>query len=390
MFLAGANQDEAELRIPSIKGALRFWWRALVYGRYNGDLEKIREEEGRLFGGVGKGEGQSSILIRSCQPVTEVKKMKRGSVLPNAGKMPGVLYLAYGVIEAVKRRDVEQGERIRSCFEVPLEFNIEFVSKNKINDSIIKAIKALGLLGGLGSRSRRGFGSLILTELRGSDGNEWTRPNNIKTFKDELRELLKGRYEGQAQYTAFSADTRIVVADEGDDPLQLLNKVGEAMQLYRSYGRKNGDDHEVNRKPAEQNFCDDHRWMLEAVKGKQPEAHPQRVVFGLPHNYYFSSTKCGVNVRAENHDRRASPLLIHIHEFEPQKYAAILTIMKARFLPKGEKIMVAGGKNSGVKSHALDQQIDFSFLDDFVDGFIGPVDKKTDQKRFPNAVEVLR
>ena len=28
MFLGGANVNDAELRIPSIKGMLRFWWRA--------------------------------------------------------------------------------------------------------------------------------------------------------------------------------------------------------------------------------------------------------------------------------------------------------------------------------------------------------------------------
>ncbi|WP_143108945.1 type III-B CRISPR module RAMP protein Cmr1, partial [Bathymodiolus thermophilus thioautotrophic gill symbiont] len=29
MFISGAKVTEAELRIPSIKGAIRFWWRAL-------------------------------------------------------------------------------------------------------------------------------------------------------------------------------------------------------------------------------------------------------------------------------------------------------------------------------------------------------------------------
>ncbi|HPU57120.1 MAG TPA: type III-B CRISPR module RAMP protein Cmr1, partial [Verrucomicrobiota bacterium] len=34
MFLGGANpESQAELRISSIKGALRFWWRALMWGR---------------------------------------------------------------------------------------------------------------------------------------------------------------------------------------------------------------------------------------------------------------------------------------------------------------------------------------------------------------------
>ena len=29
LFLGGADPNKAELRAPSIKGALRFWWRAL-------------------------------------------------------------------------------------------------------------------------------------------------------------------------------------------------------------------------------------------------------------------------------------------------------------------------------------------------------------------------
>jgi len=31
MFLGGADHEE-EIRVPSIKGALRFWWRALAWG----------------------------------------------------------------------------------------------------------------------------------------------------------------------------------------------------------------------------------------------------------------------------------------------------------------------------------------------------------------------
>ncbi|MBK9462163.1 MAG: type III-B CRISPR module RAMP protein Cmr1 [Sphingobacteriales bacterium] len=38
MFLSGANQDVPELRPPSIKGALRFWWRAMNGHLSLGDL----------------------------------------------------------------------------------------------------------------------------------------------------------------------------------------------------------------------------------------------------------------------------------------------------------------------------------------------------------------
>ncbi|HID77150.1 MAG TPA: type III-B CRISPR module RAMP protein Cmr1, partial [Planctomycetaceae bacterium] len=33
MFCAGADEQRAELRLPSFKGALRFWWRSLMWGQ---------------------------------------------------------------------------------------------------------------------------------------------------------------------------------------------------------------------------------------------------------------------------------------------------------------------------------------------------------------------
>ncbi|MBA4369031.1 MAG: type III-B CRISPR module RAMP protein Cmr1, partial [Desulfobacterium sp.] len=46
MFLGGSDPKKAELRAPSVKGALRFWWRAL-YGSDN--LEKMKKREGEIF-----------------------------------------------------------------------------------------------------------------------------------------------------------------------------------------------------------------------------------------------------------------------------------------------------------------------------------------------------
>ena len=47
MFLAGADGQTPELRPPSIKGAMRFWWRAV-----NGHLQlkDLKEKEAEIFG----------------------------------------------------------------------------------------------------------------------------------------------------------------------------------------------------------------------------------------------------------------------------------------------------------------------------------------------------
>ena len=63
MFCGGADPERrAELRLPSFKGVLRFWWRALAWTRLDGDLGRIRREEDALFGSAGG--GRSRVLMR--------------------------------------------------------------------------------------------------------------------------------------------------------------------------------------------------------------------------------------------------------------------------------------------------------------------------------------
>ncbi len=57
MFLSGADQSKAELRAASIKGLLRFWWRAL---QVESNLEKLRIEENKIFGSADEKEGGCS------------------------------------------------------------------------------------------------------------------------------------------------------------------------------------------------------------------------------------------------------------------------------------------------------------------------------------------
>ena len=45
LFCAGSSPDLPELRLPSFKGVLRFWWRALAWPRLGGDLGRIQREE---------------------------------------------------------------------------------------------------------------------------------------------------------------------------------------------------------------------------------------------------------------------------------------------------------------------------------------------------------
>jgi CRISPR-associated protein Cmr1 len=43
LFCGGADGSSAELRPSSVKGVLRFWWRACAWSRFDGDLTRIRD-----------------------------------------------------------------------------------------------------------------------------------------------------------------------------------------------------------------------------------------------------------------------------------------------------------------------------------------------------------
>jgi CRISPR-associated protein Cmr1 len=64
LFVGGANPQSSELRVPSIKGVLRFWWRALALGRLH-SVKGVRAEEARIFGST---KGQSSVKLLLSLP----------------------------------------------------------------------------------------------------------------------------------------------------------------------------------------------------------------------------------------------------------------------------------------------------------------------------------
>ena len=64
LFMGDANHA-AELRSPSFKGLLRFWYRAVdpEFAKSDG-IKKNIAQESALFGGSGSKAGQSSFLLR--------------------------------------------------------------------------------------------------------------------------------------------------------------------------------------------------------------------------------------------------------------------------------------------------------------------------------------
>src|ERR1017187_5301400 len=117
MFLGGADPlREAELRVPSFKGALRFWWRALAWLRGIRDVAELRKQEAELFGNSETNVGQSKVLLRLSAHKSET--LEAGTILGKMGRSgyqsddvvgEGVRYLGYGLMESFDGQKTKGG-----------------------------------------------------------------------------------------------------------------------------------------------------------------------------------------------------------------------------------------------------------------------------------------
>lgn len=384
MFLGGADQQADEIRPSSVKGMLRFWWRALNWSKLrhaNNDdasaLKALHDEEARLFGSTAKmvdgkqtgGQGVFLLSVVSNQP----KKFVRGEVHPDlcSGGMAAARYLGYGLMAAFgsQVKGTQAAQLDRDCIQHNQIFTIKLKFRTQPDASIINALKTWGLLGGMGSRSRHGYGSLAFQEMKLDSNVIWTMPTSIEAYQTEIKYLFSGclLVTQQPPFSAFSTLARVDVLNQGKDALAVLNSFGAAMLMYRSAGQK----WKVLGKDSEKRFITDHDWYR---KNKEKDFHPRRVMFGLPHNYDSKNKSHQVN--AEKYERRASPLLFHVHQVGTQ-FIGVSILFHSEFLPTLEKINAGG--------NMVNQKIEWSVLTDFITGKVGNPPAPNAQLRFPDS-----
>ncbi len=361
MFLGGFDQepDDKRFRNSSLKGALRFWWRALNWSQIlreagnvqESALKALHHKEGELFGRASDGEYSQQSKVRLSTTLHDVIMQKQTPELKSLSYLLG--QGLFNFRDGVKRNFLSNGT---------LRLTLTFRPGCPAEDvaSVRQAAIALGILGGLGSRARKGFGSLSIQSLIEPD-----QPNRNYTTLPDIKAFLENLDLNASlpPFSALSQASRVDVSATGTSASGVLTSIGEEMQMYRSFGK----DGKVNGKAARRNFPDDHDNVLSAAQGQSIHKLPRRIAFGLPHNYFFSSIKSGVNIAPENGGRRASPLFIHVHALEDKRFIAIQTLLPATFLPSAMKIEI---KPNGSRPRLLsDNTIDYQVIHQYLDGF---------------------
>ena len=358
------------VRAPAIKGALRFWWRALNWdrvltskGNNSQALQQLHQEEADLFGfAAGNSGSQAKVLINVTGTLNE-ELFARNTISFSGTDNTGITYLmGQGIYN---RKDGSKTSGLAGHFTLRCIWRQGTLTREQI-DQLQQAIKALGLLGAIGARARKGFGSLSLQALIYNNFPQEI-PQDLPGLQQWVSALKRDcQSEVQPPFTALSRKTQcwhLPLKAQGSDitqSLKLLNEYGKEMMRYRlSASSTNG---EVTGKGL---FKEDARQLRLVVDGKHPTQAPQRAIFGLPHNVFFLDAKTAVEAKPDQHERRASPLLAHVHRFADGKLALIATLIPAQFLPKGEKIVIAS--NKGGKQISLPFEPDWQTIQRFID-----------------------
>lgn len=168
------GDDDAGLRVPSLLGAMRFWFRALAGAHLGPDLPAVAAWEARVFGGASAGgddrSASSPVQWRIPRQPASVPTGTTPAWLPSHGRRGGrhgpppgqdrwlVYLLGQGLADlrncTLTRGHVPPGQQI----------DLKFRRRQRTDDAALGlALTSLWLtaaFGGVGARTRRGFGGI--------------------------------------------------------------------------------------------------------------------------------------------------------------------------------------------------------------------------------------
>ena len=401
MFIGDAEQNATGIAPQSVKGALRFWWRALMWGeirsqdQFNTDekaLRELHEQEAKLFGIAmdeqrakeKQANGQGAFLLSVQQPTNAKQNTTdKNKVHQDFKNCKTARYLAYGLMEPFRnnKHNRDAGQLSRNCLNENQFFTVQLVFKAEPEPSILDALKAFGLLGALGARARHGIGSISLEKITRTNPDKaiitlFESPNTPQAYHQAIAALFAKTYpQSLPPYTAFSGLSRIDELVQGTSPYTVLDAFSEKMLIYRSWGRSSDSN---SKEKLDRKFKKDHDWF-KGIDPKLPENfHPRRVVFGLPHNYHKESHHvCPEPEKdAKGEGRRASPLWFHVHCLNKTSYLGISIYLPATFLPANKRISANG--------QLVPQKIEWNVITDFLDGH-----DKNGTKYFPKQITMV-
>lgn len=348
LFMGGADpRSEPELRVPSIRGAMRYWLRALTGAAGE---EFARQLEERLFGVAGdKDAAAGTISLRLEAPNSYQRQTYDQIVGSGSSIRRGASYLwfaARGTRSERARSAIVQGTRFKLHLHATRSSEPEF----DLRQALV-ALWALSIFGGVGARSRRFAGAIQITAIpsdpalhrafcvQSPDSNSLAQEISVK-----LRALgMKACASAESDFDSIHPHTCqiFVLRQTFSDVVDLVDSVGIA---YLNFRRSQSDAAAFARAV----FKRDNQALKNSL----------RHAFGLPIPFYYKDSETGATLQAKQGekqiDRRASPLWMQVVRLASGQHAAVFTWFHGtRFLPQDARIAMQDSRTRTTLAEAL-------------------------------------
>jgi CRISPR-associated protein Cmr1 len=269
------------IRVPAIRGHLRFWWRALCGHEFESASE-LYKAESALWGSAAGNGGRSQVEIRiNVQSKGEIDESRIRLYDSKDGKATAGAYALFPARDQKNQKPIaprrKPGTRFQLIVDAPKERESE----------IRETVQAWVIFGGYGSRTRRGLGSLSITK----DGDAWlpTAPTRDALTACLRRDVFEP-VDRKSCDTPWLAGSSLIVGPVANDAVKAWMTALDWLKEFRqgTRGESPARQPEAGNRPSISNWPEADK--IRRLTGKTSAHHPRynavpawpRAGFGLP------------------------------------------------------------------------------------------------------------
>lgn len=377
LFGGGVEPTKADpittVRVTEIRGQLRFWWRAIRGGQFGSDaqgLQRMKLVENAIWGAPGTSDRPAPSQVQLA-----IKDPSHGTPKKYRRFEPELQYAAF----PLQKGDKEVLQDVVFTLHISFPIQIKFMDEDdketvldEVEAEVNAALWAWETFGGLGARTRRGFGAIrCLSENAGESSVLTSATNSAKDVRAKLVEELgkhikdeKGWPKDVPHLSRNSFNYRVtgIQRSENDAWKKLIGELKRFRQQrpekevwsqakghnVKAYGRSHWPEADAIRRLTKQ-------WVKPGNKYPNHPGHvPKtgnsgkfpRAVFGLPIVFHFKDNNPegtsldpdddprDVVLTLDSHDRLASPLILRPLCISEGQYVGLTVLLEGGLWPE--------------------------------------------------------
>lgn len=317
---ANINDPVTLIRGSSIRGHLRFWWRALRGNSDDSTISEMRDKENSIWGST-KVPSQVKISVNVTNTGTSFQP--ESILLPTHPRYKKITDVgdmnskdAYVTFPLRLTNDDRRAGKLPASFTENVQFSVEFEYPESIRDEVESALWAWQTFGGIGARTRRGMGAIECIQIDDSQ----QRPQSANDFQKSVNANLEkwielGDFPAGVPHLRRDLNYKLTGRQNDATGIEALRKIIGKYKDFRQSRPGRGRSHWPEPDLIRASFLGRNfrHPILHPVRGKAP-----RAVFGLPLIIHFKTYNDGQGEDPEETtiqgvggiDRLASPLII--------------------------------------------------------------------------------